>query len=182
MAVGAGAVGQGARHTRDIRLGWVALSDDGPSWSEMSAAGLDALANGDPGWRLEYPALRLDGDGRLHLAASGFHEGGTLAVVASSDDGRSWDERGTVDLPYELMPHLGPVWIGERALWATVNVATQDAWLCAGEPGIEPICVDAGTQRISRLAVAQDELHALVDVGVGQWEASSWPLSEFGGR
>jgi len=181
VAVGAGRNGDEARHSRDIHLGRVLLDEDGGlAWQGMTMAGLSALVNGDPHWRMELPALRRDDEGQLWLAAIGLVDMAGHAVVASSGDGGNrWDQAGLLPVPYRPMPHIPPVWLADRAVFATVDPDSQAAWLCAGRLDEEPACIDAGTSRILRLLVEGDQVHALVDAGVGEWEDRSWSSADF---
>ncbi len=180
VAVGTSGIGNEARHERDVHLGFAELGSSGISWGALHPAALGELAGDSEHWRLEYPALAAGPDGLVLLAASGFVDDGSVAVVAATRDGRSWESRGAVQLPTRLMPHLGPVWLGGQPVWATVDPATQQAWLCTGLPGAEPVCADADTPRILRMQAHQGRLVAIVDAAVGQWEQRSWSAEELG--
>ena len=179
VAVGAGSASADARHERDVLVGDVQLSSDAANWSELSEADLDQ-ADGKRGWwRLERPALRVSDDGTLLLAANGFVDRGSKAVIASSpDQGRSWTISHELDIEPRLMPHASPVWLGDRAVWATLDVPTNDAWICSGGIDEPTHCIDAQTPRIQRLVADGDRLTAVVDAGVGQWETRSWGIDE----
>jgi hypothetical protein len=184
VAIGAGQAhdGQVERNTRDVWVAQVRDKAGGFAWSEPVALELRELALDDPWWRLEHPALYLEPSGRLWAAADGFVAEESMAVVAASDDGgATWPTRAVVELPQRVMPHLGPVWLDGQPVWATVDAQTQATSLCRGLPEGDIRCIDAGTERILKLRVLDDDLHALVDVGVGQWEARSWSAAAFDG-
>lgn len=168
------------RNTRDVHVARLESKASGFVWSEPVPLDLRELALNDPWWRLEHPALFLEDSGRLWVAASGFVAEESMAVVAASDDrGATWPTRAVVELPQRVMPHTGPVWLGGQPVWATVDAETQAASLCRGLPETGYRCLDVGAERILQLRVLGDELHALVDVGVGQWEARSWSQEAF---
>ncbi len=180
VAVGASGTTDDARHHRDIHLGFAELDEAGIHWGTLQPMELQAVAGEPDFWRLEHPALAAGPGGELMLAAAGFVTDGSVAVVATSSDGRSWDRAGAVALPHRLMPHLGPLWLGSRPVWATVDPASQQAWICAGGLDEEPVCVDAGTERILRMVAHQGVLHALIDVDEGRWEQRSWSAEVLG--
>ncbi len=182
LAVGAGQPDAAGveRNTRTAHVARVDALADGFTWTEPVPVDLRDLGADDPWWRLEYPALFLEEGGRLWLAASGFTAQEGMAVLAASDDGgETWPTRGIAELPGRIMPHLGPVWLEGRPVWATVAADSQAASLCAGQLWQQPDCVDAGTERILQLRVVEDEVTAIVDVGTGEWEARSWQGTDF---
>ncbi len=180
VALGASGVTEDARHHRDVHMGFAEIGDGGLTWGSVHPVELSAVAGSPAQWRMEYPALAAGPEGEVLLAASGFVEGGSVAVVATTHDGRSWDEQGAVELPYRLMPHIGPVWMGQQPVWATVDPDADKAWICTGLPDLEASCTDAESPRILRMVAHQGRLYALVDIGVGQWELRSWSAEELG--
>ena len=181
MAVGAAPSDNDARHQRDVYLAVVSLLDGRPAWLEVSAADLAALAGSGSAWRLELPALRVDSSDALHLAAVGHSDAGSHAVLAMGDDaGASWSRSSLVELPYPPDPHLAPVWLGERAVWVTVDTEGEDSWLCAASMDSEPSCVRAGSPRVDALAADGDQLYVILDEGVGSWALQQWSAEELG--
>ena len=177
VAVGGsdGSGGPEERHSRDIYLAQVSASESSFSWGKLNPAQLSALAEDDPFWRLEQPALRMDKQGTLWLAATGFVAEEGLAVVASStDNGASWDNQGLLEVPGRIMPHLRPGWLDDRAVFAVVEPSTQAASICTGLPDEVPSCFDARCERILSLQVHGKRIHALVDTGTGHWEPRAW--------
>ncbi len=181
VAAGHPAAGSTIRHTRAIWLGSATWTGDGFEWIEPTPVDLDDLAPDDSYWRVEYPALHVDGADRLWLAATGLgSDGDNQALVAVTDDaGRSWSQATTLALPQAPMPHLPPVWLGDRAVWATADTGTLETTLCAGLPEQQVRCVGTDAERVLRLRVDGDELWALVDLGEGEWEAQSWTAEDF---
>ena len=176
VAVGAGPEGKGGQHARDIWVGSASLAETEPSWSRMTATRLGELLGVEGAWRLELPALRVDEDGTLHLAAVAQSDAGSHGVLGSSDDlGRSWNAAALVDMPHPVDPHQAPVWWQGRAVWVAVDVTEDESWLCAASLDREPSCQRSGSPRISRL-LAAEELSAVVDIGVGAWELESFEI------
>lgn len=170
------------RHTRRIWLAQATQGADGWSWTGPTEVDLDGLAPADAAWRVEQPALTLDGQDRLLLAASGYgSEGSSQAIVALSDDGgASFTERAVLQLPGPLQPTTGPVWLTEHAVFSViVDDAVQ---LCAGGLEGEVTCIDTGAPRVLQLEASGDTLHAIVDVDQGHWEKRQWKASSFGAR
>ncbi len=129
---------------------------------------------------MERPALRLDEDGRLHLAAAGVIDRGSRSVLGISDDGgQSWSELGTLDLRYRLLPHVTPVWLQERAVFATLDTMTGSTKLCAGSLSQDAVCIDSGFERILKLGADGDTLYTVADVAAGEWEFRSWTTADF---
>ena len=175
-AVGAGPLGSGSQHARDIWVGSVALGGAQPRWQSLAASGLGDLLGVTGSWRMELPALRVDEAGTLHLAAVAHSDAGGHGVLASSDDqGRSWSRAAMVDLPFPPDPHLAPVWLGERAVWVVVDVPADESRLCAASLDLAPSCVQTGSPRVLRTAVEQ-QLYVLVDQGVGAWSLESFEI------
>ncbi len=173
LAVGASTSDNEARHHRDVYTARVALAEDAPDWLGIQAAQLSSLSGDSGQWRLELPAIRVDDDGVLHLAAVAHSEAGGHAVLAaSSDGGESYGEATIVSLPAPVDPHVAPTWLGERAVWVTVS--EQDAQICAATTAGEVSCSAAGGARVERLQADGETLWALVDVGVAAWELSSF--------
>jgi len=179
VAISASGTTVDARHERDVHMGFALLGED-IDWQAITAAELSDLAGDAEHWRLEYPALADGPEGRVMLAASGFVDDGSVAVVAVTRDGQSWEDYGAVELPYRLMPHIGPVWLGQTPVWATVDPETQDAWICGGLPDAEPTCTDANTTRILRMVAHQGELHVIVDLSKGEWELRTYSAETLG--
>ncbi len=174
-AVAAAPGGSEARHERDIWVGAVGLDEEG-SWSPPRAVALDA-AFGGGAWRLERPALHLAPDGGLLLAAVGHSESGGHAVLAVSEDsGQSFEPVGPLELPGAVAPQVTPVWLGDRAVWVSVDEGSGASSLCAVGVHLELACTSTGSPRVLRLLVDGDALYALVDAGIGQWELERFAL------
>ncbi len=184
LAVAAGRSGDEGRYTRDVYLASSYLGAEEPTWSSTAPANLGALlAPEAEHWRMEQPALRL-ASGGLELAAVGFRdEGGTAAVLGVSEDGgATWSSAEAPDLPGQPMPHIPPVWLGDRAVFALVAEEGGEAQLCAVALGQEARCVGSGSERIAALTADGERLWAVVDAGDAWWEALELGAGELGGR
>ncbi len=171
--------GEVTRHTRRVWLASFTLEAGQPVWTEPEQLILDEVRPEDPYWRVEDPVLSVAEDGRLLLAATGFgSEGSSQAILATSDDGEVW-EVSALALPAALLPGVAPVWLGELAVFATLDPETASASLCAGGPGEEAACLDTGSERVLALAAQGDTLHALLDRDRGAWERHQWKASSF---
>ncbi len=179
VAVAAGASGDQARHEREVLVGQAQITPDVTTWGDLAAVDLDQPDTERDWWRVEHPALHTATDGSLLLAANGFVDGGSRAVIARSEDqGQHWQQRQVMEPERPIMPHIGPVWLGDLAVWATLDPLEDRAWICSASLDDPMECVDAQTPRILRLAVEGEHLHGLVDAGVAQWEPRSWELDE----
>ncbi len=168
MAVGASPTGAGKQHSRDVWLGTVSLDQGVMAWSAVRASNIATLLGIEGSWRMELPALRVDDEGVLHLAAVAWSDAGSHAILATSADGDGFDSARIVDLLHPVDPHLAPRWLGERAVWVTVDSEADESWLCAVGGEGEPECTSTGSPRVLRLE-ADGELWAVVDAGVGSW-------------
>jgi hypothetical protein len=128
---------------------------------------------------VEHPALHLGDDGVLKLAASGFHEGGSTAILASGFSDSGWSQAQALDLPARLQPEVDPVWLGDLAVFATYDPVDGAAGLCAGTFDLAAACVDSGAARIARIAADGDTLYALVGLEGGVWEVRTWEAGDF---
>ncbi len=183
LAVAAGRTGPLGRHTRDVFSASFSRRVNLGDWSAPQPMGLgELLAPGARWWRLEHPALRRTTDGNVQLAAVGYLDGSVLAVLSSSDDGgASWERSFTLDLEGDPMPHVQPVWLGDRAVFPVLPSDGADARLCAGGLDTEVTCIDAGTDLVMRLVADGDELWVLAHQGDGVWGLLDFDLSEFEG-
>jgi hypothetical protein len=172
LAVGAGRSGNEGRHTRDVYTASVSRQVGSDDWSSTFPADLGgSLAPGAARWRMERPALRL-ADGGLELAAVAYREGEVLAVLATSGDrGKSWGRHYAPALPGQPMPHVQPVWLGDRAYFPVVIGPDQDAQLCAVGLDAPVACTALDGDMVMRLAVDGERLLAVVHVGQGVWES-----------
>ncbi|MFH1466130.1 MAG: sulfatase-like hydrolase/transferase [Pseudomonadota bacterium] len=178
VAMGSGIQGDQARHTRDVYVARAIVSDGELAWRGVSATKLSELATTGTQWRLERPALRLDGLA-TDLAAIAYDEAGSHALLAhSADSGQSYQDARLVDLGHPLDPHVSPVWLGETAIWVTVDPVAESTWLCAVPAEGEVRCTATDAARIQRLQADGDTLWALEDRGEGSWELESWRESE----
>ncbi len=169
------------RHTRRVWLAEARL--DGETWTidDPTEVDLEILAPDDPYWRVEWPALTVAEDGRLLLAAVGNGSDGSSQAIfaASTDGGESFGKQRVLAVPGTLQPTTGPVWLVDRAVFATID--DDSLQLCAGDlDGVS--CIDTGAPRAQALSVEGDTLHALVDTGVGHWEHRRWKASSFDAR
>ncbi len=180
VAIGASGTTEDARHNRDVHMGFAEIGAGGIHWNAVDPVELDALAGDHTHWRLEYPALAAGPSGLVQLAASGFVEDGSVAVLAATRDGRTFDEAGEVALPYRLMPHIGPVWLGQAPVWPALDPEEQQAYLCTGTLDTPAVCTDTGSPRILWMVGDQGVVHALLDMGVGEWELRSFDAEELG--
>ena len=171
LAVGAGRSGNEGRHTRDVYLATVSRHASLDDWSNSFPVDLGAsLAPGAARWRMERPALRLHSEG-IELAAVAYLEGEVVAVLAASADrGKSWDRHYSPVLPGQPMPHVQPVWLGERAIFPVVMGPDQDAQLCAVGLDAPAACDTLDGDLVMRLEVDGERLLAVVHVGGGVWE------------
>jgi len=170
------------RHTRRIWLASAQRAAGAWTWTGPAEVDLSSLAPTDDSWRVEQPALTVDEQGDLLLAATGYgSEGSTQAILGRSiDGGASFAEQRALDLPGPLQPTTGPVWSGERAVFAVVmGDAVQ---LCAGGFEGEVTCVDTDAPRVLQLTADGEILHALVDVDQGHWEHRQWKAASFDAR
>jgi hypothetical protein len=178
LAVAAGnpEAGNAARHTRRVWLAEITPEGDGFTWGVPSEVDLDGLAPEGEHWRLEYPALAVDDEGRLLLAVTALSsQGGTQAIVTVSEDGSaSFTSQVALDLPGSLLPGTGPAWLGERAVFPVLDTDTGVTSLCAGDLSGEITCVSAGSERVLSIVTEGETLHAIVDMGVGDWTQRSW--------
>ncbi|MFH1463463.1 MAG: sulfatase-like hydrolase/transferase [Pseudomonadota bacterium] len=178
LAVGSGLSGDQARHTRDVYLARATISDGALAWEGVGALGLGDLATTGSHWRLERPALRLASPDAA-IAAIGSDDAGAHAVLATSADGGvTFLTARVVDLGHAPDPHVSPIWLGEDAIWATVDPEAESSWLCAAGLTGEVRCTATGAARVQRLAVDGDTLWALVDAGEGRWELQDWGAGE----
>jgi len=170
VAVGAGPDEAGSQHERDIWTARATIGDGEPRWGRARAVGLRELLGVDGSWRFELPALRVDPDGGLQLAAVASSESGTQGVLAwSADGGRSWERAALVELEHPVAPHAAPVWMGDEAVWITVDAAADDSQLCASDGSASARCASVHSPRVLRL-VPGDQPQALVDIDQGTWE------------
>jgi len=183
LAVGAGRSGAAGRHSRDVFTTSLAGGARESSWSRPMPAELgERLAPGARWWRMEHPALRAAGVGQVQLAAVGYLDGTTLAVLASSPDlGVSWERAFPLALPGVPLPHVAPVWLDDRAVFPVLDEDTEQVSLCAGGLDSGVSCLSTGSLRISRLAADGEDLLVLVDQGSGQWELERYEAQDFDG-
>lgn len=173
VAFGAGKRGSGARDTRDVitlrkRVGGRGI------WSLPTRAELGGLMPDSPLWRLEHPALQVDQDGSLLLAAVGVIDKQILPVMArSTDQGQSWESAWIPELPGEPLPHLSPIWMDGRSVWAMLDPLGEGAQICWQPPEGEPSCQDAGSDRVLEMAAWGSELRVVVDQGSARWRILS---------
>ncbi len=178
VAAGAAPTGNLARHSRDVFLGRATFTDEGLAWQGLSPADLSELTTAGSRWRLERPALRLDGS-KVSLAAIGHDEAGSHAVLAqSTDEGASIEEAQRVAFDHDIDPHVSPVWLDATAVWVAVSDSNEASWLCAATLEGEARCTSTGAVRIQHLQPVGDTLWALVDPGTGSWELEHWGADE----
>jgi len=180
VAVAASDTGNEARYSRGIYAGRATFGAGAPTWSPLIASQFTTLAPEGAYWRVEHPALHLGSDGVLELAASGFHEGGSVAILARGFSDLGWNQVQALDLPARLEPEVEPVWIEDLAVFATYDPARDAAGLCAGSFDQTAVCLDSGAARIARLSADGDTLYALVGLDGGVWELRTWGVEEFG--
>lgn len=132
---------------------------------------LDTSGLGGEPFRLERPAIGVTGEGVFQIAAMMYRDQReTQVVVASSEDkGESWSALAPVDLPGVPLPNLGPVWTEDGDL-VVVVLEDGEAAVCRTDLVGEASCDPLGGERVSSLVVDGDEVLAVVDVGVGEWE------------
>jgi hypothetical protein len=170
-----------ARDHRSIYLADVSLEDN-LSWRPFTIDAFSSLAPVEGPWRVEHPALHLSPGGQLVLAASGFYEGHSVAILASAFGTDGWGQVSELALPARLEPELGPVWLDDLAVFPVYDAATDTASLCAGNATQPAVCLDSGSDRILHLEVSESTLYALVGREGSSWEIESWSASEFAGR
>lgn len=174
-----GSITQSTNHYRNVTVGRIVLSGEREGWGPFAQVDLPTVFPAEGGeWRMERPALRYD-DGTLWLASPAITETGWPAVVAAStDNGGTWSQAGTLQTDLSAMPNLEPVWLDGQPVFAMLDTATDEAWLCRGLLDGPPSCVSAGGPRVSRLAVDGTTLHAVVDEGVGTWAVHTFEVGE----
>lgn len=164
-AIGGAQEGDAQRDHREI---FAAISAPG---APMAAG--DAPAMQEDGWRLERPALSLDG-GAPWMAAVGYHEDGTELLV-SRHDGTAWQAPSVVDSDGAVLPHLRPLWVpGPAVLFGTLR--GDGPALCLADPEGETRCTAVDAASIRDLATDGEHAYAVIEEG-GQWVVSSVPLS-----
>ena len=139
-------------------------------WTELVA--LDLLPTGVDAqdWRVEQPALWVEGSTTWLAALGQQTTGSTVVVVSSEDGGETWSDPQIV--AQGVLPHLGPVWsAGPQVAFATTE------GICLQSPSGVPTCQPLSGPRVLDFQIEGDQLTALVDQGVGVWALESHSLS-----
>ncbi len=170
LALAGGLPGDDSRHTRRLWV-WPVLRDGATiSLGPAVDVTFGTLDPGD-GWRLEHPALRWDAaGGRYELAAIASGADDVWVVRATSVDLVTWTDERRVEAPIPPAPHLAPVWVGDELVFAAVARDGSMVSLCRDTDGAVA-CEDTGSPRISALSADGDDVHAVIDAGVGAWSA-----------
>lgn len=175
VAFSAGDGGMEARHERVV---WAATLREGegegePGWGPLRKADVRGLAE-DALARLELPALTLGERGALRMAAL-IHTDELARVVLAErrEDGWAPVALARPESGY-VMPHLGPIWHGDRAIFAAV-LDEQTSAICAAE-GAAVTCAEAGPQRIQDMAADGDTLYLVADQGSADWSLLRFDL------
>ena len=181
VAVAASSQATGSRNTRSIFTGAFRGSSQGQTWNQLIPTDLRGEdISLEDNWRVEHPALHLDSLGEAWLAAVAFSDEGTHGVVAWDHSTTSWLQQDLVELPGQPLPHIAPVWVGDRPVWAILDGSTGLVELCVAFPDEQARCVGTGSERVLRMIADAGEILAIVDRDQGLWELLELDAEELG--
>ncbi len=162
--VAAGDPGQTARDTRALYTATWTLETD--TWTELLPTGVSA-ADGPRG--LERPALAVDDDGALILAALAHGvDDTTLLRARSTDLGATWTRSDPLS-GLEPLPHLTPLWVDGQVVYGAWDPDSSQSVVCTVAPaGTTPSCTDTGAEQLQAILDTDDGLEVVT------WSAGGW--------
>ena len=123
---------------------------------------------GDGQWRLESPALRVDGDVVELLALALGDDHRFVVGATSTDGGASWGGQRVVAEDDALFLHTGVEWMGDEAVWMSLDSGKVQS--CMSQSG----CTNRAVLRIREFHLSGDEIVAVVDDGNSSWRTVRW--------
>ena len=149
-----------SRGDRRVYVQLSAWEDEGFSVESPEQVDLSAVAPTEGDWRVERPALRVEGD-LVQLLVVGVTEDDRLLIqIDSPDGGLSWNAANVVVSDPTIPLHLGPLWAGDEPAWVS------DSGMCT------PGGCDAVGGWIKDWAWTGESLEPVVGVGDGTWAHS----------